>query len=122
MFLALNHQKLDVYVSVRNLVSECYRITSLFPSEERFGIVSQIRRAVVSVHLNIAEGASRKSKAERKRFFEIARGSLIEIDAALDVAYDLKYYSKQDSDYLKNSMINTFKMLTGLINNLNIHN
>lgn len=117
MFLILNHQKLDVYVSVRNLVSECYRITSLFPSEERFGIISQIRRSVISVHLNIAEGASRKSIAERKRFFEIARGSLIEIDAALDVAYDLKYYSKQDSDYLKNSMINTFKMLTGLINN-----
>jgi four helix bundle protein len=115
MFLILNHQKLDVYISVRKLVFECYKITNQFPPEEKFGIVSQIRRAVLSVHLNIAEGASRKSIIERKRFFEIARGSLIEIDAALDIAFDLNYCSFNDSDYLKKHMIDSFKMLTGLI-------
>ena len=51
----------------------------------------QIRRAALSVHLNIAEGCSRRSQAERKRFYEIARGSVVEIDTALDIAVDLKY-------------------------------
>jgi len=117
MFLILNHQKLDVYIAVRKLVFECYKVTNRFPAEEKFGIISQIRRAALSVHLNIAEGASRKSMVERKRFFEIARGSLIEIDAALDIAFDLNYYSFKDSDHLKQYMIDSFKMLTGLISN-----
>jgi len=49
--------------------------------------VQQVRRAALSVHLNIAEGCSRKSKSERRRYFEIARGSVIEIDAAIGIAY-----------------------------------
>lgn len=67
----------------------CYRLTTILPPEEKFGMTSQIRRAALSVHLNIAEGASGRSDAERKRYYEIARGSLVEIDAALDVANDL---------------------------------
>ena len=54
-----------------------------FRQEEKFGLVQQIRRAALSAHLNLAEGFSRKSEAERRRFFGISRGSLIEIDAAL---------------------------------------
>ena len=91
MFLKLNHQKLEVFIVSRQFVLECYKLSNTLPSNERFGMVSQIRRAAVSVHLNIAEGASRKSETERKRFYEIARGSIIEIDAALDIANDLKY-------------------------------
>lgn len=86
MFLKLNHQSLNVYQALRNFVFECYKLTNQLPAEEKFGMISQIRRAALSVHLNIAEGASRKSEAERKRYFEISRGSLIEIDAALDIA------------------------------------
>ena len=67
------------------------------PADEKFGMISQIRRAALSVHLNIAEGASRKSEIERKRFYEIARGSIIEIDAALDIANDLKYLKNYDT-------------------------
>jgi four helix bundle protein len=91
MFLKLNHQKLDIYGVSRQFVPECYRLTKSLPTEEKFGMITQIRRAALSVHLNIAEGASRKSETERKRYFEIARGSVIEIDAALDIAVDLKY-------------------------------
>ena len=91
MFLKLNHQKLDIYGISRQFVLECYRLTNVLPTEERFGMRTQIRRAALSVHLNIAEGASRKSEAERKRYYEIARGSVIEIDAALDIAGDLQY-------------------------------
>jgi len=95
MFLELAHTKLDVFQITKNFVLACYKETKSFPSEEKFGITSQIRRAALSVHLNVAEGCSRKSLAERKRFYEIARGSLIEVDAALDIAMDLGYTLKQ---------------------------
>jgi four helix bundle protein len=70
---------------------ECYKTTKLFPDSEKFAMVQQIRRAALSVHLNIAEGCSRRSKADRTRFYEIARGSVIEIDAAIGIAYKLSY-------------------------------
>jgi four helix bundle protein len=116
MFLTLNHQKLDIYSASKDFVTECYKLTKCFPPEEKFGMISQIRRAAVSVHLNIAEGASRKSEAERKRYFEISRGSLIEIDAALDVAKNLEYLQKVDAENLGNNIIKCFRLLTGLIN------
>ncbi len=78
-------------------------------------MISQIRREALSVHLNIAEGSSRKSEGERKRYFEISRGSLVEIDAALDIAYELNYLADLNLDLLKQSMIQTFKLLSGLI-------
>lgn len=115
MFLKLNHQKLEVFIVSRQFALECYKLSNTLPSDERFGMVSQIRRASVSVYLNIAEGASRKSEAERKRFYEIARGSLIEIDAALDIAYDLGYLKNFDSIKLGETMVNCFKLLSGLI-------
>ena len=115
MFLQLNHQKLDVYRFSKLFVLECYRLTKQLPPEEKFGIISQLRRAALSVHLNIAEGSSRKSEAERKRFYEISRGSIIEIDAALDIASDLQYLENIKLDKLSEYMIQTFKTLSGLI-------
>lgn len=116
MFLSLNHQKLDVYHSARELLLNCYQVVAGFPPEERYGLISQIKRAAVSVCLNLAEGASRKSPGERSRFFEIARGSLIEIDAALDIARELGYLKTQDLSSLGTSIIKTFKLLSGMIN------
>ncbi len=78
-------------------------------------MVQQIRRAALSVHLNVAEGCSRKSLAERKRFFEIARGSVIEVDTTLDVAVDLNYCSIETLKTLGEHIISTFKQLSGLI-------
>ena len=115
MFLTLNHQKLEIYTSSKQFVLECYKLTKSLPAEEKFGMISQIRRAALSVHLNIAEGSSRKSEMERKRYFEIARGSVIEIDAALDIAFDLGYLKTIDTAKLGTSMISCFKLLTGLI-------
>lgn len=115
MFLKLNHQKLDIYSVSKIFVYECYKLTKALPSEEKFGMISQIRRAALSVHLNIAEGASRKSENERKRFYEISRGSIIEIDAALDIAKDLNYLNNHNTDKFGESMIRSFKMLCGLI-------
>ena len=115
MFLKLNHQKLNIYSVSKAFVPECYKLTKTFPSEEKFGMISQIRRAALSVHLNIAESASRKSETERKRFYEIARGSIIEIDAALDIAKDLKYLDNYDTLNIGETMIRCFKILSGLI-------
>jgi four helix bundle protein len=78
-------------------------------------MISQIRRAALSVHLNIAEGSSRKSQIERKRFYEISRGSIVEIDAALDIAQELSYLDDIDLSLLQESIIQTFKLLSGLI-------
>lgn len=115
MFLKLDHQKLDVYTCSRIFVLECYKLTKALPVDEKFGMISQVRRAALSVHLNIAEGASRKSGTERKRYYEIARGSVIEIDAALDIANDLGYIKTIDTTNLGQSMVASFKLLTGLI-------
>jgi four helix bundle protein len=115
MFLQLEHTKLDVFIVSRKFVLACYKETKAFPAEEEFGIISQIRRAALSVHLNIAEGCSRKSPVERKRFFEIVRGSPIEVDAAFDVAVELNYITKEKltelGDYLKRS----FQMISKMI-------
>ena len=116
MFLQLKHQKLDIFQFSRSFVGECYRLTKELPAEERYNLVSQIRRAALSVHLNIAEGASRKSNIERKRFYEVARGSVVEIDAALDVIEDMGYIKKEKMEQLGFLMIKCFKILCGLIN------
>lgn len=115
MFLTLNHQKLDVYQASRKFVFACYRLTKHLPADEKFGMITQIRRAALSVHLNSAEGASRKWEAERKRYYEVARGSIVEIDAALDIAFDLNYLRDIDTAELGKALVTCFKILTGLI-------
>jgi four helix bundle protein len=104
-----------VYESSKRFVHECYKLTKHLPNEERFGMISQIRRAALSVHLNIAEGASRRSEAERKRYFEISRESIIEIDAALDIAKEILYIETYNTETLGKLMVECFKMLTGMI-------
>ena len=111
MFLQLNHQQLDIYKLARVFVKDCYYATRNFPPEEKFALVQQIRRASLSVQLNIAEGCSRKSEAERKRFFEISRGSVIEIDAASDIGY----CSKESLKELGVSLVRCFSMLSKLV-------
>ena len=81
MFLNLNHKSLTVYSKIRELTKEIYKISNLLPVEERFNMVQQIRRAGLSVKLNFAEGSTRRSTTERKRYYEISRGSIVEIDA-----------------------------------------
>ena len=112
MFLQLVHKQMDIYTVSREFVIACYSLIKTFPPEERFNMVQQIRRAALSVQLNIAEGASRKSDTERKRFYEIARGSVIEIDAALEIATELKYITKEEIDELGGLLIRCFQMLT----------
>ncbi|RXK59918.1 four helix bundle protein [Lacibacter luteus] len=116
MFLQLAHTKTDLFATSKSFALECYKVTRSFPPDERFAMTQQIRRAALSVHLNIAEGCSRKSIAERKRFFEIARGSVIEIDTAFDMAVNLEYTSPDKLIVLGQYLVSTFKQLSAIIN------
>ena len=78
-----SHEGLEVYEKARALVSEVYRIQSLFPKEERFALGDQIRRAAVSITANLAEGSGRQSLKEKIHFIEISYGSLMEVFPSL---------------------------------------
>ena len=114
MFLKLNHQKPDIY-KFPPFVLEGYKLSKYLPGSEKFGMVSQLRRAALSVHLNIAERCSGKSPRERKRFYEVARGSVIEIDSALDISVDLNYLSKEKLAELGQLLVRTFQMISKMI-------
>ena len=84
-------EKLEVWNDARNLVKMIYLHTNNFPERERFGLSSQMQRAVVSIVSNIAEGVSRNSVKEKIRFVELAYGSLMELYCQLYVSVDLAY-------------------------------
>jgi len=100
MFLNLAHTKLDVFITGKDLVLSCYKISKLLPPDERFNMTQQLRRAALSIQLNIAEGSSRKSAVERRRYYEISRGSVIEVDTILDIAEEFEYFKKDDLQQL----------------------
>ena len=114
MFLNLNHKNLEVYKAVRELTKIVYFNSNLFPPEEKFNMVQQVRRAVLSVKLNLAEGISRKSEIERKRFYEIAQGSIVELDAAFETAVDLNYFQFEQLQDLGDQLNKCFAMLARL--------
>ena len=115
--LNLNHKKLKAWEKSINLIKEAYKITSKLPKEEMYGLTNQIRRASVSIGSNIAEGASRKSLLERKRFYQIARSSLVEIDTQIDICLQLDYLNTNDIETLNIEANNVFALLTAMINN-----
>lgn len=85
------HYKLDAWKDSMNLVDKIYQITQEFPSEEKFGLTSQMRRAAVSVPSNLAEGAARKGQAEFAHFINIAKGSLSELETQLIISKRQNY-------------------------------
>ena len=118
MFLDLNHKKLEVYNISLELLKECYSLTNNFPASERHNLTQQIRRAGLSVILNLSEGASRKSATERKRFYEIARGSLTELDAALEVSVALHYIERIIAEPVGKLIVSCFKKLSTMMQTL----
>ena len=84
---------------------EIYKLTATFPPEEKFGIVSQIRRAANSVGANIAEGTSRFSEKEKARYIEIAFGSLMEVSHFLILSWKLDLISKEQQENLKPAIL-----------------
>lgn len=114
--LNLGHKKLTVWQKSLLTIKEVYRITSLFPSEEKFGLISQSRRASVSIAANIAEGASRKSAKDRKHFYEISRSSLVELDTHFTIALELCFIDLKELNQLSPLVNEVFAMLSGMIN------
>lgn len=85
------HKDMEVWKKSIELVTKVYEITKTFPEDEKFGLVSQIRRASVSIPSNIAEGAARNSDKEMLRFLDISLGSIAELETQLIIAENLKY-------------------------------
>ena len=96
-----------------DLVSEIYQITKKFPSEEQFGLTSQMRRSAISIPCNIAEGAARNSSKEYMQFLYISLGSLSEIETQIEIAERLDFMTRPDE--LLKAIIEIRKMLLGLI-------
>ena len=94
-------EKLEVYQDARTYVKQLYILTNKFPDREKFGIVSQLQRAGISVVSNIVEGTSRTSYKEKERFIEIAYGSLLETYCQLQIACDLNYIQPSDLDTIQ---------------------
>ena len=116
--LNLSHKNLQVYKISLLLVKEVYLVTKSFPAEERFLLSSQLRRAVISVSSNIAEGAARRSLFEKRRFYEISRSSAVEIDTQIEIAKNLNYLNNLALVDLENYLEGVFRMLSKMINNL----
>ncbi len=115
--LKLNHKKLIVWEKSLNLIKEVYKLTKKLPKEEMYVLTSQLRRASVSVASNIAEGASRKSTIERRRFYQISRSSSVEIDTQIEICKLLEYFKENELINLDAELNNVFALLTAMINN-----
>ena len=112
------HKDLIVWKKSIEFVTEVYKITSTFPSEEKFGLVSQLRRASVSIPSNIAEGAARNHDKEFIQFLSISLGSASEIETQLIIALNLNFISEDMFNELNLENMEIKKMLSGLIKSI----
>ena len=107
-------EKLNVWQQARLLTKEIYIVTGSFPSEEKFGLVSQMRRAAISVSSNIAEGSSRNSEKDQAHFYTTAYSSLVELLNQLILSYDLEFLQKDKYAELRASI----ELISNQLNNL----
>jgi len=106
-----NFKDLMIWQLSHQLTLGIYKASAAFPSEEKFGLISQIRRASASIPTNIAEGCGRQSDAELHRFLTIAMGSASELEYQLILAKDLFYFSESSFLSLNNELMEIKKML-----------
>jgi len=107
-----SYRSLIVWQKSMELVKTVYKITNTFPQEELFGLTSQIKRSVISIPSNIAEGKGRQTKKEFVQFLYIALGSLYELQTQMELAYELDFIDRIE---VENLMIEIEKMLNALI-------
>ncbi|MFO7890764.1 MAG: four helix bundle protein [bacterium] len=111
-------RKLNVWEKAHKLTLEIYKQTTFFPKEELFGLISQIRRASISIPSNIAEGCGRGSNLELARFCQIAMGSASELEYQILLAKDLNYFQEPIYKSINDNLIEIKKMLASLIKKL----
>lgn len=112
----LSYRELDVWKHSRILVKSIYQLTRKLPKDEQFGLTNQLRRAVISVPSNIAEGCGRNHFKDSIQFFFIARGSLYEEETQIIVSSDLEFVSQADHDLILEQITRCKKILNGFIN------
>ena len=110
-----DHTKLRAFELADKVAVLVYQVTAGFPKEELYGLTSQMRRAAVSVPSNIVEGCARDSQAEYLRFLIIAFGSLRELHYQLGLSKRLGFLQNQDSSLIESTIVETEKVLNGLI-------
>ena len=108
------YRKLLVYEKATTLVVHVYALQKKFPKEEQYALCDQLRRAVVSIPSNIAEGVGRISNKDRAHFLEIAYGSLLEVNCQMDVAKRLKYITNEELTEIDQECVELARMLSGL--------
>ena len=113
-----NHKELTVWQKSMELVKEVYRLVKKLPKEETYALSDQMRRAVVSIPSNIAEGNARESEKEFLRFLSVAQGSNAELETQLLICADLGYLTEKDIQYSLMLCEETAKMLRVFINKI----
>jgi four helix bundle protein len=114
-----NYQDLTTWQEAMNLVESIYKLTKRFPKEEQFCLVTQLRRAAISVPSNIAEGQDRRAKKEFYHFLKIAHGSVREIETQLIIARRLQYLDETATREVMEQVALVGRLITGLMNSLN---
>lgn len=112
------HKDLKVYQKGIYLVTDIYKFTASFPEEEKFGLISQLRRAAISIPTNISEGSSRKSTKEFMQFLYIALGSASEIETLLEISRNLGFNRSEEHDSLISDLESIKRMILSLIKSL----
>lgn len=112
--ITYSFEKLNAWQEAKKLVVAVYQLLDSFPKFENYALCDQIRRSIVSVPSNIAEGSGRKSLKEQIHFLEIAYGSLMEVYNQLLIAIDLTYITKESVDSIKPTIDAVAKMINGL--------
>jgi len=108
------HHKLNVWKKAIEFVKRIYQITGEFPSEEKFGLVSQMRRSAISIASNISEGAGRNNKKEFNQFLGVAQGSASELETQLIISRELGLLTDQLADEIVKELDSISKMIIGL--------
>lgn len=107
-------QNLIVYQQAKELVKLIYAVIKKFPSDERYALCDQLRRSVISIPSNIAEGMGRMAEKEQGHFINIAYGSLMEVLAQVDIAKDLEYITTEEYSEIDTMVNEIGKMLSSL--------
>ena len=113
-----SYKELFVYQKGYQLSLEIYRVTNNFPKEELYGIISQMRRAAISIPCNIAEGYRRGHRKEYIQFLHIAQGSCGELETLLSLSWDLSYINEENFAKLYKIQEDVSRLLRALINSL----
>lgn len=113
--MSSNHKDLIVWQRAMQLVLDVYRFTKAFPREETYGLISQMRRAAVSIPSNIAEGKGRYSRKELSQFLLNARGSLLELETQIEIARALSYLTDNHTEELTHRSSEVGRLLNGTL-------